>query len=161
MSSASYSRFDDETSYRAQLQAVFALAESDVCILDRSLAGMRIESATFREALSEFLSRSAKHSVRIALHDTQPVRTDMPRFLGLAQRYAHNLKVRQIPDEYRHLSDCHLLVDARHGVRRFHVDQARGALILDDPQEIRPWWNRFDELWELSLPVDLTGTTGL
>ena len=81
--------------------------------------------------------------------------------MNLFTRYAHAVDVRQSPDNLRQLADTHLLADGCHGVRRFHIDHARCALIQADPAAIQPWQQRFEELWALSLPCLKLNTTGL
>lgn len=157
----SYSRFDDEASYRTHVLSVIELAANEICIFDKDLVGMRAGASDFHAALNNFLAKSSTQSVRIVLHQPANVRNDMPRLAMLAERFSHSLLMRQAPDECRHLADCHVLADSRHGVRRFHTDHPRGAVIIDDEGEIKPWWNRFNELWEHSLPVNLIDTTGL
>jgi hypothetical protein len=54
-----------------------------------------------------------------------------------------------------------ILVDGRHGLIRFDRDQPRSKLLLDDPEAIRPYLQRFDALWhEGGEPVS-TVTLGL
>ena len=97
----------------------------------------------------------------MVLHDLVPLECHAPRLMQLFARFSHNVSVRQCPGSLRHLADTHVLIDQRHGVRRFHVDQPRSALILDDPTYIEPWWRRFEELWEASLPNSLLSKPGL
>jgi hypothetical protein len=72
--------------------------------------------------------------------------------MQLIARFSHMVEVRQSPDNLRHLADSHLLADDAHAVRRFHIDQPRSALVIDDPAYVHPWRQRFEELWDLSHP---------
>jgi len=101
------------------------------------------------------------HRIRIVLHDPGPLERDAPRMMQLISRFSHVIYARRSPDNLRHLADTHLLADESHGVRRFHVDHPRSALILDDPDYINPWRQRFEELWELSHPCLTVNITGL
>ena len=157
----SYARFDDEASYRSGLRQVLELAERTVCVFDRNLVEMNVESPAMQNALLAFIDRDPMNRLQIALHDPDALQRHMPRSIALIGRFAHAIAIRQVPGEYRHLADCHLLADARHGIRRFHADHPRGSLLLDNPGEVKSWWNRFGELWEQSTALNLTGTTGL
>ncbi|MBK6638882.1 MAG: hypothetical protein IPH08_12935 [Rhodocyclaceae bacterium] len=157
----SYARFDDEASYRSGLGQVLALAERTLYVFDRNLADMNFESPALQSALLAFIDRDRGNRLHVLLHDTNALQRHMPRTIALIARFAHAIEVRQVPDEYRHLADCHILADARHGIRRFHTDHPRGSLLIDNPEEVRAWWNRYGELWEQSTPLTLTGTTGL
>ena len=81
--------------------------------------------------------------------------------MQLIARFSHMVDVRQSPDNLRHLADSHLLADDAHAVRRFHIEQPRSALVIDDPAYVHPWRQRFEELWELSHPCLQLNTTGL
>ena len=41
------------------------------------------------------------------------------------------------------------------------VDQPRGVLVINDPKECQPMRERFDEIWESSVPAVSANTTGL
>jgi hypothetical protein len=111
--------------------------------------------------LAGFLQRSPHAVLRIVVHDAQPLNTRMPRFMRLATLHAGRIQARMSPENMRQLADSHLLADTAHGVRRFHRDHARCALLLDNPTEIQPWQQRFEALWELSQPCLSINTTGL
>ncbi len=156
-----YSRFDSESAWREALGDVIVRARSELRVLDRDLSKMKLDAAATITAIEELLASEPTPRLLIAVHDPQPLRNQMPRLLRLAQRWEHAIELRQIPDHYRHLADCHALADAKHGARRFHIDHARGALLLDEDKEIAPWWRRFDELWAESMPISLGPLTGL
>ena len=153
--SSLYQRFDTEAAYRASIDSVLAAARRNIRILDQDLSRMQLDSPERSRLLAEFLRKSPEQRLLVALHDCTLLPTRMPRLMELLTRYPQVLEIRSIPDEFRHLADCHILVDETHGVRRFHSAQPRGAMILDDAAEIHPWWQRFDELWSLC------GQTGL
>ena len=150
-----YQRFDTEAAYRASIDSVLTTARQSIRILDHDLSRMLLDSPERSRLLSEFVQKSPERRVHIALHNLALAQARMPRLIEILTRYPHAVEIRSIPDEFRHLTDCHVLVDGTHGVRRFHFDQPRGALILDDAAEIHPWWQRFDELWALCIRTDL------
>ncbi|HEY6898723.1 MAG TPA: hypothetical protein VI279_15810, partial [Rhodocyclaceae bacterium] len=112
------------------------------------------------EAIEDFLARGPDQRLRIVLHDIDHVEHYCPRLLALRGRFMQRLEFRQTTVELRHLRDAHLLADGRHGAIRFHMGQARGKHVSDDPVEIAPRWRRFDDLWDMSsscLPATRTG----
>lgn len=150
-----------EADYRQAIDTVLELAVSEIAIFDHSLATLRLEEPPRMEKLANFLKKDAVSRLRIIVHEPHLLNSRMPRFMQLATRHSAAIQVRQSPDNLRHLADTHVLADMRHGVRRFHIDHARYALTLDDPAAIRPWQQRFEELWDLSQPCLKTTTTGL
>ncbi|MFA6445478.1 MAG: hypothetical protein WCV99_24330, partial [Sterolibacterium sp.] len=99
--------------------------------------------------------------LRIVLHDPEPLARRSPRLVKLLQRHPGAMEVRQTPKPLRHLADCFLLGDARHGVVRFHAQQPRGKSFLDAAEEAQPWQRRFDELWEVAAPCLAATRQGL
>lgn len=159
--SSAYTLFTSEAEYRRACDIVLGQAGREMLIFDRDLAALRLEERPRLEALAGFLQADALRRIRIVLHDPGPVERNSPRLLRFIARFSHLIEVRQSPDNLRHLADTHVLIDDSHGVRRFHADQARSALILDDPAYLHPWRQRFEELWELSHPCLSVNATGL
>lgn len=158
---APYTLLTSEAEYRQACDTVLGRAQRELLILDRDLGALQLESRARLDLLSGFLQGDALRKVRIVLHDPEPVERAAPRLIQLIVRFSHVIEVRQSPDNLRHLADTHLLADGCHGVRRFHIEQPRSALILDDRTYIHPWQQRFEELWQLSHPCLRINTTGL
>lgn len=156
-----YRLMTNEAEYRIGCDDVIQLAEHEILILDRALQAVRINEAQRTERLEQFLAADRNRRIRIALHEPEMVRTQAPRIMQLLSRFSHQMEVREIPDNLRHLADTHILADRRYGVRRFQFDQPRSALIVEDPPAISPWWDRFSELWEQSRSCLSANTTGL
>jgi len=159
--SPAYTLLTSETAYRQACDAVLRRAESEILIFDRDLVALRLEEKARIEALTKFLRMDGLRRIRIVLHDPEPVERNAPRLMQLVARFSRVIDIRQSPENLRHLADTHLLADESHGVRRFHADQPRSALIVDDPAYLHPWRQRFEELWELSHPCLRINPTGL
>ena len=159
--SSAYTLLTSEAEYRQACDTILGRAEYEMLIFDRDLVALRLEERARLEALAKFLQAKGLRRIRIVLHDPGPLERNAPRLKELIARFLHVIEVRQSPDNLRHLADTHLLADESHGVRRFHVDQPRSALILNDRAYIFPWRQRFEELWELSHPCLRINTTGL
>ena len=159
--SSSYTLLTSETDYRHACDTVLGQSGREILIFDRDLAALRLEETARLEALVRFLQSGSGCRLRVVLHAPEHIERKSPRLMQVIARFSHAIEVRQSPDNLRHLADTHLLIDDVHGVRRFHVDQPRSALILDDPAYLHPWRQRFEELWELSRPCLMINTTGL
>jgi uncharacterized protein YjiS (DUF1127 family) len=156
-----YTLLTSEAEYRQACDTVLGRAEHEILIFDRDLRSLQLDHKPRLESLVTFLTTDRLRRIRVVLHDPGPLHREAPRLMQLIARFSHLIEVRQSPDNLRHLADAHLLADDAQGVRRFHVDQSRGALILDDPAYIHPWRQRFEELWGLSHPCLQINTTGL
>ncbi len=156
-----YTLLTSEAEYRQACDTVLGRAQRELLIFDRDLATMQLDTKARLDLLTGFLQGDAPRRVRIVLHDPGHLERNAPRLVQLIARFSHLIEARQSPDNLRHLEDTHLLADGCHGVRRFHADQPRCALIIDDRTYIHPWQQRFEELWHLSLPCLKLNTTGL
>ena len=156
-----YTLLTSEAEYRQACDAVLARAEHEILIFDRDLRRLQLDHKLRLDSLVAFLTDDHLRRIRVVLHDPGPLNREAPRLMQLIARFAHLVEVRQSPDNLRHLADTHLLADDAHGVRRFHIDHPRSALVLDDPVYIHPWRERFEELWALSRPCLQINTTGL
>jgi hypothetical protein len=157
----SYQLFTSEVEYRQACDMVVGRAGRELLIFDRDLRKLQLEDNIRLQLLTSFLASDRLRRIRIALHDPEPLHRQAPRLMQVIARFSHMIEVRQSPGNLRHLADSHLLADDAHGVRRFHIDQPRSALVIDDPAYIHPWWQRFEELWDLSHPCLQINTTGL
>jgi hypothetical protein len=156
-----YTLLTSEAEYRQACDTVLGRAEREILIFDRDLRGLQLDHKPRLELLVTFLATDHLRRIRVVLHDPEPLHHQAPRLMQLIARFSHLIDVRQSPDNLRHLADAHLLADDAHAVRRFHFDQPRSALVLDDPAYVHPWRQRFEELWGLSHPCLQLNTTGL
>ena len=146
------SGFDTEAGYAAAIDTVLAVTRQDVCAFDRDLVRMELESPARCEVLGRILASGRDSRLRVVLHDPGPLERHSPRLMKLLQHQSDRVEVRQTPKRLRHVADCFILGDARSGVVRFHAQHARGKCLIDDAEGIRPWQERFEELWEAATP---------
>ncbi len=138
--------FDSEAGYRAAIALTLAGAQREIRIFDRDLRSMGLEERAQVELLDAFLGANRDHRLRVVLHDVGPLQARMPRLLTLMRTYADQVEVMLTPDHLRHLAECWVLADEGSGVIRFHVEHARGKRVAAAPAEIKPWWQRADDL---------------
>jgi hypothetical protein len=153
--------FDSEAGYRQAIDATLAAASTELRIFDRDTERMALDAPARAARLAAFLAAEKDRRLRIVVHDPRHLQQRCPRLIALARRYGHAVEIRQTPDHLRHLADCQVLADARHGTLRTHADHPRGRRIADDDRAIHPWWQRFDELWAASEPCSLATVIGL
>jgi hypothetical protein len=159
--SPAYTLLTSEAEYRRACEVILRRAEQEILIFDRDLATLRFEERARLDALAHFLQAGGLRRIRVVLHDPELLERNAPRLMQFIARFSHVIDVRQSPENLRHLADTHVLADGSHGVRRFHVDQPRSALILNDRTYVHPWQQRFEELWELSHSCLRINATGL
>jgi hypothetical protein len=161
MNAAFLGPIDSEAAYRAAIDSTLAVARLEIRIFDRDLVQMGLGDRDRIALLTEFLRAGRDRQLRIVMHEVEPIEQRLPRMLDLIRRYGHLIETRRTPDHLRHLADRCVLADAAHGAIRFHADHARGKLVTNMPNEIEPWWRRFDDLWHESEACSPGATTGL
>ena len=143
----------------AQVQAIdalLAIAERHVQLFDVDLAQGGWHTAARAESLTRFLRRrDARFDVIV--HDTRWVEASAPRFVQLLRQYGHAMTLYRTGAAARAAMDPLLIVDARHHVHRFHIDQPRATVAVDLPQATKPLVTRFEEIWATGEP-GLAGT---
>lgn len=149
--------FTSWSEYRSGIDRLLSLARCEIRIYDRDLAHLPLDSAARLESLKALLHPGRQDTLRIALRDADAIRRDCPRLMRLLANYAHCMTIQQTPDHLAHLHDSMILVDGRHGLIRFEQEQPRSKLLIDESDELLPYLQRFDEIWnEGGIPLSIT-----
>jgi hypothetical protein len=145
------------TAYEAAVDKLIGTALGRIRIFDRQLD--RSHNAAARtDALRRFLLADKANRVAIVVHDATRIRLDCPRLVGLQRHFAHALSIHRTQSIARRVYDPFCVVDGSHYARRFHFDNPRGILVLNDADGAGLLVQRFEEIWEVSQPA-VTGTT--
>ena len=144
--------FQSEAEFRAALDAVIAGASREIRIMDDRLERMMLDDKARADLLAQFLAASTKRRLHIVVHDPLYAETHYSRLRALIRRFPNAVEVRESSAALKHIADSFLIADETHGAIRFHRDQARGKMLQNAGDEIRPWWQRFDELWRSGAP---------
>ena len=151
-------RLDTLADQRQAIDALLALAAQRVLVFDRDLADGGWDGAARADAIKAFLRRARNAELRIIVHDPRHLEVACPRITSLLRVYAHAMSVWRTGHEARGASDALVIVDGRHALYRYHVDQPRATLMLSLPAAVRPLVERFDEIWATGEPA-IGGTT--
>ncbi len=147
--------------YPEAFERLLGLARRELRIFDPDLSELEMNSASRVETLARFLRGSRTHRIYIALHDVGHVTKHCPRLIALLASYTSAILIFRTHGDAAKVQDCFVLADGDHLVRRPVRTQPRGVLVLNDPKECQPMRERFDEIWESSLPGVSAITTGL
>jgi hypothetical protein len=147
--------------YLAGFNTLLGLARRELRIFDPDLSELEMNSSGRIETLTRFLRESRARRIYVALHDIEHVTKRCPRLIALMSSYTSALLIFQTHGEAAKVQDCFVLADGDHLVRRPVRTQARGVLVINDPKECQPMRERFEEIWEASLPTVSVNTTGL
>jgi len=161
MTAAKSTPFNSEAEYSSAIDEVLLVAQKEICLFDPDLERLGLEEKGRAARLETLIAGAEKGRLRGVVHDASRLNAHSPRLQELLRRFPLSIEFRLSPENMRHLADCMLLADGSHGVIRFHADHARGKQILHDPVELAPRILRFEELWQASQPLPLTGVLGL
>jgi hypothetical protein len=136
------------SAYKSAVSQLLAMAVESIWIFDQDLADLNLDGNSQLERLGNFLKSPANTSqLRICVRDDNHVRRTHPRLMQLLATYGHRFSAQQCSLNLSHLRDAMILVDGRHGLVRFDQEQPRSKLLIDEPDELRPYCQRFEEIW--------------
>jgi hypothetical protein len=147
--------------YLECVERLLGLARRELRFFDPDLSELGVNDQSRIAQLREFLQSSRTHKLYVAVHDTEFVKTRCPRVLELLGSFPRQMAIQQTIGEALKAQDCFVIADDCHLVRRSVAKQPRGVFVLDDPRDCRSILDRFEEIWESSLPTVSPSTTGL
>ncbi len=139
------------------LDELVGLAQHSIRVFDRDMSQMGWNRPARVDKLATYLRRSRTSKVEIIVHDTRWLEESCARLMVLLKAFGDRITVYRTGPEAKGAADPLVLVDGRHFLHRFHVEQPRAALAFDAPHLAAPLINRFDEIWATGEP-GLTGT---
>jgi hypothetical protein len=155
------SLFVSKRVYRAHVDRLLGAALRELRLFDPDLSELGLDAVEKVSALRQFLGASPTHRLYVALHDPSFLMARCPRLLALLGSFPERMFVRQTDGEALKAQDCFLLVDDTHLVRRPVAVQARGVLIMNQPADCTSVHERFEQIWESSLPNVSAVASGL
>ena len=152
-------RFSTRTEFEQHFQACVAQSDATLFLFDPDFSVFPLGSSETDAALRHFLRRGGH--LQLAMHQTEHIQRQYPRFLRLLQDYSHRIECRVTNRQLRTLTDSFCIGDGHHIVRRFHSDHMRGEAVFNAPLATEISRERFIGIWAESLPGLRATTTGL
>jgi len=146
--------------YEAALDTILERPRKVVRIFENSL-GRDYNSPRRFELLRAFLLANPRNRLQIVAHDIQSMDRNCPRLLNLLRMHAHAISIHETHQAAKAVYDPFAVVDDLHYVHRFHFEEMRGLMALDDPIGTHTFIERFGEIWEASSPAVSATTLGL
>jgi energy-coupling factor transporter ATP-binding protein EcfA2 len=150
-----------KSDYLKGFNRLLDLVRRELRIFDPDLSELDMNSTRRIETLTRFLRQDRARVVYIALHDIEHVTQRCPRLMTLMGSYTAGIQILRTQGDAAKVQDCFVLADGDHLVRRPVTTQPRGVLVINDPKDCQPMRERFDEIWESSVPEVSVNTTGL
>ena len=145
--------------YQAAIDRLLALPCHKLCIYDEDLVKIHLDDRNRFGKLQHLLQSAQTGSIRIALRNAEPFRRTQTHLIQHLAPYSHIITIQETSQQLNNLRDSMILLDDRHGLIRFDQDQARSKLLIDENVELRPYLQRFEEIW--NEPGDAVSATSL
>lgn len=154
-------RIDGALEYTSAIDEVIGLAKRRLRVFDYDLSEGGYNRPQRFELLRDFLLASRANRLQFVLHETSHVTRHCPRLLLLLEQFSHAIQINQTTQDAKSIYDPFVVADAEHYVHRFHYQNPRAALALDDVAGGRLLNQRFDELLGASAHGVFASTLGL
>ena len=152
-------RFTTRSEFETHFMQCVSLSKANLSLFDPDFAVFPLGSSATDAALRHFLGQGGH--LQIAMHRTEVIERQYPRFMRLLKDYGHRMECRVTSRPLRTLTDSFCIGDNVHIVRRFHSDHMRGEAVMNDPLATEISRERFTGIWAESLPGLHATTTGL
>jgi hypothetical protein len=159
-SNPEYRRLEGSQEYEEAIDILLARPQRTLRIFDCRL-GAGYNNVRRYELLRAFLLRSRANRLYVVLHDAGGLARDCPRLVNLLRQFSHAVTVHETEGQGKRACDPIALADERDYLHRFHYDHTRALLALNDPQGTHGLLQRFQEIWEASVPAISATTLGL
>jgi hypothetical protein len=152
-------KFDTRAAFETHFLEVVRRSTAQLFLFDPDCSIFPLGTKDTDAALRHFLGLGGH--IQMAMHRTEHVEREYPRFMTLLQDYSHRIECRQTNRPLKTLTDSFCIGDHKHIVRRFHSDHMRGAAAFDSPAATEISNERFIGIWAESMPGLHASTTGL
>ena len=141
----------------AAIDELIALARHHIRVFDQDLSQTGWNASARADRLAAFLREVRGRWIDIIVHDTRYLESACPRMTNLLRNYGHAMTICQTGTEARVATDPLVIVDGMHYLHRFHFEQPRAALGVNQPEHTQALASRFEEIWATRQP-GVTGT---
>lgn len=159
-----YRLMDSKAEAVAAVAEVLACARSEICLFDTAPAAMRDREfgrPARIEQLRQLLLANRQNRLRIVLHDTHAIESELPRLVSLQLLLPSQIRIHRTTGAAREARDVMIIADDAHFWRKPYFDHPRSILTLRDPIATQAFIDRFEEIWENSEPAVSGGVAGL
>jgi hypothetical protein len=147
--------------YLDAFDGLLAAARRELRIFDPDCVQLELNAPARNAALRQFLLASRDNRVLVAVHDPEHLKRGCPRMLECLREFSVAIAIHQTEGEAARAQDCFVLADMEHFVRRPVAAQPRGVFTQNEYQDARLMRERFDEIWQSSVPAVSATTLGL
>ena len=129
---------------------MLSAAQNQISIVSRHLDPTIFSKQDFIEYASEFIRRTKTSSIRILVHDTNPIVKNNHRILTLSQRVSSKIEIRTINDDFAQFNQSYLVADSMGYIHNLKSDLYDAEVNFNDTDKSKELMETFNNMWELS-----------
>lgn len=159
-----YRLMDSKVEASNAVDEVVACAKTEIRIFDSTAAALRdrdFGSPARIDRLRQLLIVNRQHRLRIVLHETRGIESELPRLMNLMALLSSQIRIHRSTASAREARDVMIVADDAHFWRKPYFEHPRSILTLCDPVATQPFVDRFEEIWQNSEPAVSGGMAGL
>ena len=131
----------------AAIDEMIGLARRSIRVFDLDLSDTGWTRPERIDRLYAFLRASRHARLEIIVHDTRYIESHCARLVGLQRLFGEAVTILRTGPDARKLMDPLIIVDGVHYLHRFHVEQPRAMLGIQQPVAAMPLIQRLAEIW--------------
>jgi len=136
----------------AALDEMIGLARQSISVFDIDLSGMGWNGVARAAKITAFLRARPNASLQIIVHNTRWIEGSCPRLTQLLRQYGHAITIYRTGADAQAVMDPIAIVDGRHFLHRFHIEQPNAEFGIEQPLAAKPFVERFGEIWASGEP---------
>lgn len=156
-----HTRLDGVADYSSALDTLCKLAQHNLYLFEKDYDGLGFNSELRYEILRHFLLADPSSQLYVLAHDSCYLSTLCPRMTMLLHQFDSRMFIHRTAQNLQAITAPFCVADNAHYVRRYHFDDPRGLLAINDPSNARTLQSRYLEMWANSHPALSTTTLGL
>lgn len=145
-----HTHLDGIADYTSALDTLCNLASHDLYLFERDYEGLSFNAESRYETLRHFLLANPSSHLFVLTQDAHYLATRCPRMMMLLRQFDNRMFIHQTDSQ---IIAPFCVADNAHYVRRFHFDDPRGIMALNDPENARALASRYMEIWADSRPA--------
>ena len=156
-----YRLMDSTSEGLLAINEVIGQAQHEIRIFDVSAQSLRSRDFGHPariETLKKILLADRNNRLRIALHETRGIESELARLVELLALFSNQISIHRTMGAARDAKDVMIIADQAHFWRKPYFEHLHSVLTLHDQAAAQPFVDRFEQIWE-STEVAVTGST--
>ncbi|MDO9064654.1 MAG: hypothetical protein Q7U25_05530 [Sulfuricella sp.] len=147
--------------YTEAIDILIERARHRLRIFDHNLEDGGYTTLRRYDLLRTFLLANRSNRLEIVLHDIDYLTRFCPRILSLFKQFSHAITIQETTPQAKGIYDPFAIADEACFLHRFHYDNPRALLALNDIEGSHGLIKRFEEIRAASAPAITATTLGL